>query len=318
MKTLPSFTDPKLIAGFDYSEDAAVYELNEKESLVATLDFFTPIVDDPYLFGAIAAANSLSDVYAMGGHPKLALNIVGFPEDLPMEMLGEILRGGADKVREANALLVGGHSVKDKEPKYGLSVIGFVDNDRLLVNSKARVGDKLILTKALGTGIISTAIKRGVMTEEDAKETIFSMQYLNKYAIEALGDIRPHSATDITGFGLIGHLDEMMLACGHTAVLDFHAIPLLPRVEEMVEMAVVPGGTLGNKKFYECRTDIEDLSYEESLPLFDAQTSGGLILSVAAEDAEDVIKALQAKVETPVALIGEVIPKAHKRIIVRK
>lgn len=318
MKTLPSFTDPKLIAGFDYSEDAAVYELNEKESLVATLDFFTPIVDDPYLFGAIAAANSLSDVYAMGGHPKLALNIVGFPEDLPMEMLGEILRGGADKVREADALLVGGHSVKDKEPKYGLSVIGFVDNDRLLVNSKARVGDKLILTKALGTGIISTAIKRGVMTEEEAKETIFSMQYLNKYAIEALGEIRPHSATDITGFGLMGHLDEMMLACGHTAVLDFHAIPLLPRVEEMVEMAVVPGGTLGNKKFYECRTDIEALSYEESLPLFDAQTSGGLILSVAAEDAEDVMKALQAKVETPVALIGEVIPKAHKRIIVRK
>ena len=318
MKTLPSFSDPRLLAGFDYSEDAAVYELNEKEYLVATLDFFTPIVDDPYLFGAIAAANSLSDVYAMGGYPKLALNIVGFPDDLPMEMLGEILRGGADKVREAGALLVGGHSVKDKEPKYGLSVVGFVDRDKLLVNSTARPGDQLILTKGIGTGIISTGIKRGVFSEEEAKETIFSMQYLNKYAIEALEDIRPNSATDVTGFGLIGHLNEMMDACGHTAVLDYNAIPLLPGVTEMVEMAVVPGGTLGNKKFYECRCDIEKLSYEESLPLFDAQTSGGLILSMPAEHAQEALERLKKVVDTPVAPIGEVIPRAHKRIIVRK
>lgn len=318
MKTLPSFSDPKLIAGFDYSEDAAVYALNEKEYLVATLDFFTPIVDDPYLFGAIAAANSLSDVYAMGGQPKLALNIVGFPDDLSMDILGEILRGGADKVREAGALLVGGHSVKDKEPKYGLSVIGFVDKERLLVNSKAKVGDKIILTKALGTGIISTGIKRGLLSEEEAKDAIFSMQYLNKYAIDALKEHVPHSATDITGFGLMGHLHEMLDACGHTAVLEYEKIPLLPHVKEMVEQAVVPGGTLGNKNFYECRCDISALSYEESLPLFDAQTSGGLLLSVPAECAEEVLRQLQEKVETPVALIGEIVPRGDKRIIVRK
>lgn len=307
-----------LLAGFDYSEDAAVYKLDEERSLITTLDFFTPIVDDPYTFGAIAAANSLSDVYAMGGHPKLALNIVGFPGDMSLEILREILKGGADKVMEAGALLVGGHSIKDHEPKFGLSVIGFVKNEDLLLNGGAKVGDKLILTKALGTGIVTTGIKRGLVSKEMAEEVIFSMQYLNKYALEALGDKRANSATDVTGFGLVGHLMEMMEASGRSACLDYEALPFFEGVEELVEMKAVPGGSYSNKSHYEGRCDLQDLSTEEALPLFDAQTSGGLLLSVDAAIAEELIERLRLEVKTPVAIIGEVVEQKEKRIYVNR
>ncbi len=307
-----------LLAGFDYSEDAAVYKLDDERALIATLDFFTPIVDDPYTFGAIAAANSLSDVYAMGGQPKLALNIVGFPGELSLEVLREILKGGADKVKEAGALLVGGHSIKDDEPKFGLSVIGFVKNEDLLLNGGAKVGDKLILTKALGTGIVTTGIKAGVVSKEMAEEVIFSMQYLNKYALEALGEQRAHGATDITGFGLVGHLMEMMEASGTSANLDYEAIPFFQGVDELVEMRAVPGGTFSNKKHYECRCDLNGLTTEEVLPLFDAQTSGGLLLSVDGSVADELIERLRRNVNTPVAIIGEVVEQREKRIYVKR
>jgi selenide,water dikinase len=307
-----------LLAGFDYSEDAAVYKLDDERALIATLDFFTPIVDDPYTFGAIAAANSLSDVYAMGGQPKLALNIVGFPGELSLEVLREILKGGADKVKEAGALLVGGHSIKDDEPKFGLSVIGFVKNEDLLLNGGAKVGDKLILTKALGTGIVTTGIKAGVVSKEMAEEVIFSMQYLNKYALEALGEQRAHGATDITGFGLVGHLMEMMEASGTSANLDYEAIPFFQGVDELVEMRAVPGGTFSNKKHYECRCDLNGLTTEEVLPLFDAQTSGGLLLSVDGSVADELIERLRRNVKTPVAIIGEVVEQREKRIYVKR
>ena len=307
-----------LLAGFDYSEDAAVYKLDDERALIATLDFFTPIVDDPYTFGAIAAANSLSYVCAMGVQPKLALNIVVFPEELSVEVLREILKGGADKVKEAGALLVGGHSIKDDEPKFGLSVIGFVKNEDLLLNGGAKVGDKLILTKALGTGIVTTGIKAGVVSKEMAEEVIFSMQYLNKYALEALGEQRAHGATDITGFGLVGHLMEMMEASGTSANLDYEAIPFFQGVDELVEMRAVPGGTFSNKKHYECRCDLNGLTTEEVLPLFDAQTSGGLLLSVDGSVADELIERLRRNVKTPVAIIGEVVEQREKRIYVKR
>lgn len=307
-----------LISGFDYSEDAAVYKLDEKRSIITTLDFFTPIVDDPYTFGAIAAANSLSDVYAMGGKPKLALNIVGFPSELSLEILREILRGGADKVKEAGALLVGGHSIKSSEPTYGLSVIGFVNNEDILLNGGAKVGDKLILTKALGTGIVTTGIKSGIASEIMAEEAIFSMQYLNKYALEAMEGSKAHCATDVTGFGLIGHLLEMMEASDTSAYLDYDAIPFLPGVEEIVEAGAVPGGTFGNKNHYEGRCNLDGFTGQEVLPLFDAQTSGGLLLSVDAAIADRVVDKLQEKVKTPVAIIGEIVEKKEKQIYVKR
>ncbi len=281
------------------------------------MDFFTPIVDDPYDFGAIAASNSLSDVYAMGGSPKLALNIVGFPGEIPIEILRDILRGGADKVKEAGALLVGGHTIKDNEPKYGLSVVGFVDHDRLLLNGGARPGDKLILTKALGTGIITTGIKAGAVDKDQARDVVFSMKYLNKYAMEAL-EGRARAATDITGFGLVGHLLEMLDASGTSAVLNYEAIPFFHGVEELVEMRAVPGGTYSNKKHYEERCELSGFTTEEVLPLFDAQTSGGLLLSVDGALADEVLEALREKVETPVAIIGEIVEKRDKSIYVIK
>lgn len=317
MEDLPEFKDELLLAGFDFSEDAAVYKLDETRSLITTVDFFTPIVDDPYDFGAIAAANSLSDVYAMGGSPKLALNLVGFPGDLDMEILRDILRGGADKVKEAGALLVGGHTIKDNEPKYGLSVVGFVDHDELLLNGGAREGDKLILTKAIGTGIITTGIKSGVVSIDQAEAVVFSMKYLNKYAMEAL-EGRARAATDITGFGLIGHLNEMLEASGMSATLDYSSIPFFDGVEELVEMRAVPGGTYSNKMHYEGICELTGISTEEQLPLFDAQTSGGLLLSVAAEEAEEILELLEKVVETPVAIIGEITKKREKAIYVVK
>lgn len=253
----------------------------------------------------------------MGGNPQLALNIVGFPGDMDIEILGEILKGGSDKVREAGALLVGGHTITDVEPKYGLSVVGFADNEKLLLNGGGMVGDKLILTKALGTGIISTGIKSGVISADMAKAAAFSMQYLNKYAMEATKGL-VHGATDITGFGLIGHLLEMMEAGATSAILDYEAIPFFEGVDELVEMRAVPGGTFSNKRHYQDQCELGDLSTEEALPLFDAQTSGGLLLSVPADRADAILERMKESVETPVAIIGEVVERRDKAIYVKR
>ncbi len=308
-----------LLAGFDNSEDAAVYQIDDKRSIINTLDFFTPIVDDPYDFGQIAAANSLSDVYAMGGTPKLCMNIVCFPDDLDIEILKQILLGGADKVKEAGALLVGGHSIKDKEPKYGLSVTGFVETKRFLANSTARVGDILILTKPIGTGIISTGVKTDSAKEEWAKASSFSMKQLNKYAVESFEDILPHSATDVTGFGLIGHLQEMMSGAHLTAELSLKDIPMLEGAIELAEMGCIPGGNFNNRRNYEHDVSFENTIKEsEKAVLFDPQTSGGLLIAVAEEDADELVKRLRERVTTPIGVIGRVIEGEEKRIIVRR
>lgn len=318
MHQLPAFHDENLLAGFENSEDAAVYQIDEERSIIATLDFFTPIVDDPYDFGAIAAANSLSDVYAMGGQPKIALNIVGFPDDMDISILGEILKGGADKVMEAGALLVGGHSVKDKEPKYGLSVVGFVETKRFLANATAQPGDVLILTKALGTGIVSTGIKQGKADPEWEKEATFSMKYLNRYAVDCFEEIIPHSCTDITGFGLIGHAIEMMSGSDTSCELYFEDFPLLPGVMELAEQAVIPGGNFNNQRFYGPQVEKVDITTEESYVAFDPQTSGGLLLSLPEEAAHILLERMKQHVETPVAIIGRVTQKQEKPIILKR
>lgn len=316
--TLPKFSDENLLAGFENSEDAAVYKIDDTRSIITTLDFFTPIVDDPYEFGRIAAANSLSDVYAMGGQPRIAMNIVGFPDDMDIKILGEIMRGGADKVQEAGALLVGGHSVKDHEPKYGLSVVGFVETKRFLANATAQVGDVLILTKAIGTGIISTGIKVQKAEQAWMDEAMFSMQYLNKYAVDSFGAIIPHACTDITGFGLIGHLSEMMNGCGLSAELYVDDIPILSGALELADMTVLPGGNLKNQSFYGCQVEMDHVNSAEKAVLFDPQTSGGLLISLPPDQADSLIERMKDKVETPFAIIGKVTERKDKTIYVKR
>lgn len=318
LSTLPKFEDEYLLAGFENSEDAAVYQIDDKRSIITTLDFFTPIVDDPYEFGRIAAANSLSDVYAMGGQPKIAMNIVGFPDDMDIKILGEIMRGGADKVMEAGALLVGGHSVKDNEPKYGLSVVGFVETERFLANSTAQAGDVLILTKALGTGIISTGIKVQKAEQAWMDEAVFSMQYLNKYAVDSFGDIIPHACTDVTGFGLIGHLTEMLGGCKLSAELYMDVIPTLPGALALADLMVLPGGNLKNQDYYGSLVELEEISACEKAVLFDPQTSGGLLISLPRNQAETLIAQMEGKVETPFAIIGKVTERKDKAIYVKR
>lgn len=316
---LPSFAaDERLIVGFGNSEDAAVYAISDDEAIITTLDFFTPIVDDPYEFGQIAAANSLSDVYAMGGEPKLCMNIVGFPEDLDMSILGDILRGGADKVIESGAMVVGGHTVRDKEPKFGLSVVGFVKRDAVLKNHGSEVGDVLILTKALGTGIVSTGIKREKTETSWEEASSFSMRYLNKYAVEQLGDAEVHACTDITGFGLLGHLTEMMEGSQTSCVLTFDSIPLLPGVLELARAGVTPGGAKNNSCHFGKNVSMDEFITEaEKSILFDPQTSGGLLLSVKKEHADALLERLKS-IETPAAVIGEVTEMRESYIHVRR
>lgn len=316
---MPSFAaDERLIVGFGNSEDAAVYAISDDEAIITTLDFFTPIVDDPYEFGQIAAANSLSDIYAMGGDPKLCMNIVGFPEDLDMSILGDILRGGADKVIESGAMVVGGHTVRDKEPKFGLSVVGFVKRDAVLKNHGSEVGDVLILTKALGTGIVSTGIKREKTETSWEEASSFSMRYLNKYAVEQLGDAEVHACTDITGFGLLGHLTEMMEGSQTSCVLTFDSIPLLPGVLELARAGVTPGGAKNNSCHFGKNVSMDEFITEaEKSILFDPQTSGGLLLSVKKEHADALLERLKS-IETPAAVIGEVTEMRESYIHVRR
>ncbi len=291
-------------------DDAGVYRLNDDTALIQTVDFFTPIVDDPYRFGQIAAANSLSDVYAMGGRPLLAMNIVCFPiKTMDRQILKDILAGGLDKIREAGALLVGGHSVEDGETKYGLSVTGIVHPEQVLLNSGARPGDKLLLTKPIGTGILSTAIKGGLGGPELEEEISACMACLNKAAGEAMAGLA-HGATDITGFGLLGHAQEMAAASKVAIHLDPAAIPLLPQVVDFAHMGIIPEGGHKNLSFY--RRCLTDSSLPEGhvmeLILADPQTSGGLLIAAPEEE----LAAIQAKIAVggypyETAIIGEVV-----------
>ena len=297
--------DKNLIVGIDTSDDAAVYKLNDEMATIQTLDFFTPIVDDPYTFGQIAAANSLSDVYAMGGKPIVALNIVCFPNCLNMNILGEILRGGADKVLEAGAVIVGGHTVQDDEPKYGLSVTGIVHPDKILKNYGAETGDILILTKPIGLGIINTAIKAKIASKEAYEKAVKVMAYLNKYAGEIITDYNITSCTDITGFSLIGHAYEMAEPSKKTFRIFKDAIPFIKEAKEYASMGLIPAGCYENKRYLEGKYLLKNVeSWMEDI-LFDPQTSGGLLISCKEKDYIDILTRLE-NLEVESAVIGRV------------
>ena len=297
-----------LLVGFDTSDDAAVYRLTDDLAVVQTIDFFPPIVDDPYDFGAIAAVNALSDVYAMGGVPLLALNIVCFPEDLPKEVLGRILLGGMDVAKEAGIVIAGGHTVKDREPKYGLSVTGIVRPDSIITNAAAAAGDDLVLTKPLGSGIITTAAKAGVTDDATLAGAVEAMRQLNRAAAEVMTEAAGvQSATDITGFGLMGHLLGMLKASGTAAVLRAADVPLLPGVRELAERGVVPGGTRNNLDAFDAQIAWgADVTDEEKLILCDAQTSGGLLIAVPPASTQAVVDGL-AQRGVAGAVIGRVV-----------
>ncbi len=297
--------DKNLIVGIDTSDDAAVYKLNDEMATIQTLDFFTPIVDDPYTFGQIAAANSLSDVYAMGGKPIVALNIVCFPNCLNMNILGEILRGGADKVLEAGAVIVGGHTVQDDEPKYGLSVTGIVHPDKVLKNYGSETGDILILTKPIGLGIINTAIKAKIASKEAYEKAVKVMAYLNKYAGEIITDYHITSCTDITGFSLIGHAYEMAEPSKKTFRIFKDAIPFIKEAKEYASMGLIPAGCYENKIYLEGKYLLKNVeSWMEDI-LFDPQTSGGLLISCKEKDYIDILTRLE-NLEVESAVIGRV------------
>ena len=301
------------------SDDAAVYRLTPELALVQTVDYITPLVDDPYTFGQIAAANSLSDVYAMGGKPLLALNVVAFPTDaLPMDVLGEILRGGIEKAHEAEVRIIGGHSIDDREPKYGLAVTGIVHPERILRNSTARAGDRLILTKPLGMGIVSTAIKRELASADLIARAVRVMTMLNKDAALTAMEIGAHACTDITGFGLLGHLHEMTAGSGVGAEINFHRVPILSEVADLAAQGVVPGGSKRNLAFVQEFVDFDAaVDSVQRLILADAQTSGGLLLAVAPERSDESLRALHARGVPVFADIGEIIAEPSGRIRVR-
>lgn len=307
--------DENLMVGVETSDDAAVYRLTEDMALIQTLDFFTPVVDDPYTFGQIAAANSLSDIYAMGGKPTVALNIVCFPSCLSIDMLGEILRGGADKVIESGAVVIGGHTVDDNEPKYGLSVSGLVHPDRILKNHGSKPGDVLILTKPLGTGIINTAIKGEVASKEAYDKAVKVMTTLNKYAGEIVARHELTACTDITGFGLMGHAYEMASASDVTFKLYKNKIPYIEEAKEYAQMGLVPAGAYSNRGYLDGKYELKNVPQWLEDVLFDPQTSGGLMVSCSFEEAMEIKKELD-ELELKSAIIGEVTEQKGKNLIV--
>ncbi len=314
---LPKAIDDNLIVGLETSDDAAVYKINDDLALIQTLDFFTPVVDDPYTFGQIAATNSLSDVYAMGGEPKLAMNIVCFPNCLEPSVLAEILKGGYDKVMEAGALLVGGHSVVDDEPKYGLSVSGFVHPDHVYTNSNSKAGDVIILTKQLGLGIINTAIKGQLVDKAAYDEAVLVMTTLNKFGKEAIDKVGgANSVTDVTGFGLLGHALEMAVGGQVTIKINYKTIPLIANTLEYANMGLIPAGSYSNKNYIGDQVRfINDIPENMKDVLYDPQTSGGLLIAIPKEKADQILKELENS-PTKYAIIGEVVEKEEHYLLV--
>ncbi|SHJ74766.1 selenophosphate synthase [Caminicella sporogenes DSM 14501] len=312
---LPKIESEKILVGLDTSDDAAVYKLDDNTAIIQTLDFFTPVVDDPYMFGQIAAANSLSDVYAMGGKPILALNIVCFPSCLPLDILTEILKGGFEKVKEAGALLVGGHTVDDKEPKYGLSVTGIVSPDRVIANSNAKPGDVLILTKPLGLGIINTAIKADMVSKDTIKRAMDVMACLNNIAAEGMIKVGVNSCTDITGFGFLGHAFEMAKGSEVTLIIDSKSIPIIEEAIDNANMGLIPAGAYRNKGYIGNNVEIsKDVpTYMEDI-LFDPQTSGGLLIAVEEKKADELLKFYKENLKTDFAVVGKVVKREDKFI----
>lgn len=307
--------DPRLLVGFDKSDDASVYQISEDLALVQTVDFFPPIADDPYLFGQIAATNALSDVYAMGGEPKLALNLLCIPESMPKEAVHQLLRGGYDKVYEAGAIITGGHSILDPEPKYGLAVTGFVHPEKMLTNSGAKPGDVLLLTKPIGIGVLTTGAKEELTTPEAMELAYRLMTTLNKSARDAMIRYRVHACTDVTGFGLLGHAFEMAQGSDVRLDLEVDGVDLIPEALELARMGILPAGMYRNRHFAEAGVDAGDVELARQDLLYDPQTAGGLLISVAAEDAPALLRDLQGAVPSA-QRIGTVAEYAGgKRII---
>lgn len=317
---MPIATDPRILVDAASRDDAAVFQVAPDRAIVATVDFFTPIVDNPYDFGRIAATNAFSDLYAMGATPLFALNLVGWPrEGLPFELLGEVIRGGADVARAAGAFILGGHSVDDPEPKYGMAAVGEARPDRIVTNAGAKAGDVLVLTKPLGTGVLTTALKRDLVSEADLAEAVATMTTLNAGAARAmlgLGDA-VHAATDVTGFGLLGHLGTLLEASHVAAEVDSSAVPLLARARELAERGAVPGGTTRNIE-HAATTVTFASGVDQALRvlLSDAQTSGGLLIAVAPQRADALVTALEREATPVAAVIGRVVngPSGHIRV----
>jgi len=318
-------SDPNLIVGPETSDDAGVYRIGDECALVETTDIITPLVDDPFLFGAISATNALSDVFAMGGRPVTAMNLVFFPKcGIPPEMLREILAGGAEKIREAGACLVGGHTVEDDEIKYGLAVTGLVHPQRVVRNSTARPGDILVLTKPVGTGIVSTGIKAEMVDDATVKEACRWMTTLNGTAARIMIECGAHAATDVTGFGLIGHASEMARGAGVTVVLERNAIPVISGVQELMNNGLIPGGCYRNRDYYSRflldarypRSEEATSPADDLIPLFDPQTSGGLLISLPAESVADFL-GMSADVGCFAVRIGEIAPYRGHAVEIR-
>ena len=314
LEKLPRPTDPNLLIGAQSSDDAAVYRLTDDLAIVQTLDFFPPMLDDPYLFGQVAATNALSDIYAMGGEVKTALNIVCFPEEMDLNILGEILRGGSEKVLEAGGSLAGGHSIADQEVKYGLSVTGVVHPLRILANNTGKVGDHLILTKPLGVGLLCTAARLGQADPQAFQWAVKSMTTLNKYAAQVAAKHRVHAATDVTGFGLLGHLHEMMRP-DLSARIFAHALPVLDTALECADEFCLTAAGQRNRNFAAKRAVLHGLTFAQEELLFDPQTSGGLLLAVEEADAQLLLEELRT-LDLPCGDIGTILPRLDAEIIV--
>src|SRR5699024_3344717 len=314
----PTVDNPNLLVGLDTSDDAGVYRLNDTTAIVQTVDFFTPIVDDPYDFGQVAAANAISDVYAMGAKPITALNIVAFPiGSLHKSILSDILRGAGDKLKEANIALVGGHSIDDEEPKFGLAVTGVIHPDKIKTNAGAKPGDQLILTKPIGVGNYSSALKKGLIYDEEIEHVTKVMTTLNKTAAETADNYQVHASTDVTGFGLLGHASEMAAGSEVGLTISQSKVPVLPRAKELAEEGTIPGGSKNN---YNHLKDIvtypEEMSQVDRWILCDAVTSGGLLMSVDKDDAASFVKDLQEK-GVDAHIIGEVTKENKGKMTVQ-
>ena len=309
-------TDENVIVGLDHADDAGVYKISDDLALIQTVDFFTPIVDDPYWFGQIAAANALSDVYAMGGTPKTAMNLVAFPvKQMDLSVLRQIIQGGIDKLTEAKVVLIGGHSIEDKELKYGLSVTGFVHPAKVLTKKNLRPGDRLVLTKPLGTGIVNTAIKAGMASADLTDKVSHLMASLNRDAAEIISRFDVHACTDVTGFGLIGHLAEMVCGSNMSARIFSRQVPVMPEALEFASMGFIPAGAYRNREFRESMINFaEAVARSRQDVLVDPQTSGGLLISVDRVQADDLVKALQDAGIGDTAEIGEVLDDPKEKI----
>lgn len=317
LSRLPKGTqDDNLLVGYDSNDDAAVYRIDENTAMVQTLDFFPPMVEDPYIFGQIAAANALSDIFAMGGQVKTALNIVCFPESMDLSILGEIMRGGAEKVMEAGGILAGGHSIQDADVKYGLSVTGLVCPDRIYTNHQGQPGDCLILTKKLGVGIVCCASRVGAASQKAFAEAIESMTTLNRYAAELLSDYEVHACTDVTGFGFLGHLHEMMAAT-KTALIYGDQIPYIQEAYEYAEEFLLTAAAQRNRNHLESHVDFQDIPFPLQELLYDPQTSGGLLVAVPPSEANQLLQSMKAH-GIPAEMVGEILPFQNKEIIVTR